>query len=134
MGLIDEVLALAGSTSAEQSQHTSALGAIMSYINSPQVGGLAGLQRMFQQGGLGNIMSSWIGSGQNLPVSASQLQDVLHGSALEQAAQQAGMGSSALTGLMSTLLPHLLDKLTPNGQVPDASSLQQMLKGLAAGR
>ena len=134
MGLIDEVLALAGSTSAQQSQHASALGAILSYINSPQVGGLAGLQRMFQQGGLGNIMSSWIGSGQNLPVSASQLQGVLHGGAFEQAAQQAGIDSSSLTSIMSTLLPHLVDKLTPNGQMPDASSLQQMLKGFAAGR
>ncbi len=88
MGLMDEVLAMAGS-SGEQGQHASALGAIMSMINSPQVGGLAGLQSMFQQGGLGNIISSWISTGQNLPVSASQLQNVLHGGALQQAAQQA---------------------------------------------
>src|SRR3974377_1361716 len=97
MGLLDDVLAMAGSTGAQQSQHASALGAILSYINSPQVGGLAGLQRMFQQGGLGNVMSPWIGSGQNLPVSASQLQGVLHGGAFEQAAQQAGIDSSSLT-------------------------------------
>ena len=134
MGLLEDVLTMAGSTSAEQSQHASALGAILSYINSPQVGGLAGLQGMFQQGGLGQILASWIGNGQNLPVSASQLQNVLHGGALNQAAQQAGMDTSQLTGLMSTLLPHLIDKVSPNGQLPDSSALQQMLKGLAAGR
>jgi uncharacterized protein YidB (DUF937 family) len=134
MGLLEEVLAMAGSTGAQQSQHATALGAILSYINSPQVGGLAGLQSMFQQGGLGNIISSWIGSGQNLPVSSSQLQNVLHGGALQQAAQQAGMDTSQLTNMMSTLLPHLIDKVSPNGQLPDASGLQQMLKGLAAGQ
>jgi len=90
------------------------------------------LQQMFQQGGLGNIVSSWIGNGQNLPVSASQLQNVLHGGALQQAAQQSGMDTSQLTGLMATLLPHLVDHLTPNGQVPDASALQKMLSGLSA--
>jgi uncharacterized protein YidB (DUF937 family) len=132
MGLMDEVLAMAGSTGAQQGQHATALTAIMSYINSPQVGGIAGLQSMFQQGGLGNIVSSWIGSGQNLPVSASQLQNVLHGGALQQAAQQAGMDPSQLTGMMSSLLPHLVDKLSPNGHVPDASALQKMLQGLGA--
>lgn len=134
MGLIDDVLAMAGSSGAQQSQHSTALGAILSYINSPQVGGIAGLQRMFQQGGLGNIVSSWISTGQNLPVSASQLQNVLQGGALQQMAQQSGLDPSLLTGMMSSLLPHLVDKLTPNGQIPDANALQQMLKGLAAGK
>jgi uncharacterized protein YidB (DUF937 family) len=135
MGLMDEVLAMAGSSGTPQSaQHATALGAIMSYINSPQVGGIAGLQHMFQQGGLGNILSSWVGSGQNLPISASQLQNVLHGGALQQAAQQSGMDPSALTTAMSSLLPHLVDKLTPNGQVPDANALQQLLKGLSSGQ
>jgi hypothetical protein len=61
MGLLDEVLSMAGSSSTQQSQqHATVLGAIISYINSPQVGGLAGLQNMFQQGGLGHIISSWI--------------------------------------------------------------------------
>jgi uncharacterized protein YidB (DUF937 family) len=95
---------------------------------------VAGLQRMFEQGGLGSIVSSWVGSGQNLPISASQLQNVLHSGALQEAAQKAGMDPSQLTNMMSTLLPDLVDKLTPNGQVPDAGALQQMMKGLAAGQ
>jgi uncharacterized protein YidB (DUF937 family) len=135
MGLLDEVLSMAGSSSTQQSQqHVTALGAIISYINSPQVGGLAGLQNMFQQGGLGHIISSWISTGQNLPISANQLQNVLRSGALQQVAQQAGLDPSQLTNMMSTLLPHLVDKLSPNGQLPDANSLQQMLKGLAAGQ
>ena len=83
MGLLDEVLAMAGTTGAQQGQHASALGAMMNLIYSPQVGGLAGLRNMFQQGGFGNIISSSIGTGQNLTVSASQLQSVPHGGVLE---------------------------------------------------
>jgi uncharacterized protein YidB (DUF937 family) len=133
MGLMDEVLAMAGCAGgAQQDQHATALSAILGYINSPQVGGIAGLQQMFQQGGLGHIVSSWIGTGQNLAISASQLQNVLHGGALQQAAQQSGMDTSQLTGLMATLLPHLVNHLTPNGQVPDAGVLQKMLSGLSA--
>lgn len=134
MGLMDEVLALAGSTGAQQSEHASAVGAILSYVNSPQVGGVAGLQQMFQQGGLGHVLSSWVGNGQNLPISADQLQSVLHSGALQKAAQKAGMDPEKLTGMMSTLLPHLVDKLTPEGQVPEAGTLQQVIKGFAAGQ
>ena len=134
MGLIDEVLSMAGSTGAQQSEHASAVSAILSYVNSPQVGGIAGLQQMFQQGGLGHVVSSWVSSGQNLPISADQLQSVLHSGALQEAAQKAGMDPEKLTGMMGALLPHLVDKLTPNGQVPEAGALQQMIKGLAAGQ
>jgi uncharacterized protein YidB (DUF937 family) len=75
MGLLDEVMSMAGVGAAQQDQHCTALTAIMNYVNSPQVGGIAGLQKMFQQGGLGSVMSSWIGTGQNTPVSADQLQN-----------------------------------------------------------
>lgn len=133
MGIFDEVLAMAGG-GAQQGQHAGALSAILEYVNSPQVGGVAGLQKMFQQGGLGNVMSSWIGNGQNLPISADQLQSVLHSGALQQVAQKAGIDPTQLTGMMSSLLPSLVDKLSPNGQLPDASALQQMMKGFAAGK
>jgi len=66
------VTGLAGS--AQSSQHAGALTAMMEYVNSPQVGGLSGLQPKFQDKGLGGVMRSWIGTGQNLPISAEQLQ------------------------------------------------------------
>jgi uncharacterized protein YidB (DUF937 family) len=134
MGLLDDVLSMAkGSLSSggvPPEQHATGLAAILEYVNSPQVGGVAGLQKMFQQGGLGSVISSWIGTGHNMPVSADQLQNVLHGGALQQVAQKAGMDPTQLTGMMASLLPHLVDKMTPNGEIPNASALQQMLKGL----
>jgi uncharacterized protein YidB (DUF937 family) len=135
VGLLSEVLSMAsGSVQGVQpAQHVTALSAIMDHINSPQVGGIAGLQKMFQQGGLSSVFSSWLSSGQNLPVSDSELQNVLHRVALQAAAQKAGIDPSQLTGAMSSLLPHLIDKLTPNGQVPDAASLPKILKGFTTG-
>jgi len=135
MGLLDDVLGMAGFGGADQSsQHAGALSAIMDYINSPQVGGISGLQQMFHNQGLGGIISSWIGTGQNLPISQDQLQNVLHSEALQNAAAKAGLDPSQLAGMMSQLLPSLVDKLTPNGQVPESGALAQMMKGLAAGQ
>jgi uncharacterized protein YidB (DUF937 family) len=136
MGLLDDVLGMAGmgGGAGQNPQHASALGAIMDYINSPQVGGISGLQQMFQNQGLGGLISSWIGTGQNLPISQNQLQDALHNDTLQNVASKAGIDPSQLTGLMSQLLPHVVDKLTPNGQIPESGALAQMMKGLAAGQ
>src|SRR4029077_3197504 len=67
MGIFDDIMAAAGMGGATQGQHTGALSAILDYVNSPQVGGISGLQRLFQEKGLGGIVSSWISTGQNLP-------------------------------------------------------------------
>jgi len=107
---------------------------ILNFINSPEVGGVAGLQKMFEEKGLGNIISSWISTGQNLPISVDQLQNVLHGGALENMASKSGIDVSQLSSLFSQLMPHAVDQMTPNGQIPDSSALSQMMKGLTAGQ
>jgi uncharacterized protein YidB (DUF937 family) len=127
MGILDDIKAVTNMGSSLQNMHPGALSAVMDYINSPQVGGLSGLQNMFQQKGLGGLVASWIGSGQNLPISADQLQSVLHSDALQQIAQKHGIDPSQLTSMMSSLLPHVVDKMTPNGAVDEAAS------GAAAG-
>ena len=122
MGILDDLKAatnLAGSATEEQ--HANTLSAIMEYINSPQVGGISGLQQKFQEKGLGGLVSSWIGSGQNLPISADQLQSVLHSDALNQAAAKFGVDPSHLTSMMTQLLPHVVDKMTPTDQAAAAA-------------
>ena len=135
MGLLDEVVGMAGGLmGGGQQQHAGALGMLLDYIQSPQVGGISGLQQMFEQKGLGGIASSWIGTGQNLPISPDQLQSVLHSDALQNMAEKTGMSTEQLSGVLSQMLPQVVDKLTPNGQAPDSSALAQMMKGLAAGQ
>jgi len=101
-------------------------------------GGLHGLIEKFQQGGLGDVVSSWIGTGENLPISGEQLRSVLGSDALAGIASQFGMDGNALADQLSSLLPGLVDKLTPDGQVPAAGlgnggDLAGILGGLLKG-
>ncbi len=135
MGLLDDVMGMAGmgsTANAQSPQHAGALGMLLEYINSPQVGGISGLQQMFQQKGLGGVIASWIGTGQNLPISAGQLQSVLHSEALQNIVAKTGMDQAQAASVLSHMLPRLVDQLTPNGQVPELSALSQLTKGLAA--
>jgi uncharacterized protein YidB (DUF937 family) len=86
--------------------------------NNGQFGGLQGLVQQFQNAGLGEHVNSWISPGQNLPISSQQLGQVFGGGQLQQMAQQVGLDPGQLSGALSQLLPQVVDKLTPNGQVP----------------
>jgi uncharacterized protein YidB (DUF937 family) len=118
MGIFDEIKQMGGSLIGDQ--HAGALSAITDYINSPQVGGISGLQKVFQEKGLGGIVSSWIGTGENLPISGDQLNSVLHCDALNQVASKFGIDPNTLQSVMTQLLPHIVDKMTPNGQAAAA--------------
>lgn len=98
-------------------------------------GGLAGVLQNFHAQGLGDLASSWIGSGGNLPVSAEQIQSVLGNEQVQQFAQKLGISPDAASGHLAQMLPQLVDHLTPNGQVPQggiAAEGLSMLKGLFA--
>jgi uncharacterized protein YidB (DUF937 family) len=124
MGLLDSVL-----SAIEQSQgspaaasHGDLINALIALLGQGQsaggIGGLAGLVQRFQQAGLGEIVNSWISTGQNLPVSADQVRQGLGSDMLGRLAQQLGLDHSQLAGQLAQALPHLVDQLTPNGQLP----------------
>lgn len=100
------------------------------------LGGLGALAGMFQQAGLGNVLQSWISTGQNLPIDGNQLQQVLGQDKIADIAQQLGMSNQETAGQLSQALPQIIDMLTPNGQAPqgglgDIGSIIGMLqKGL----
>lgn len=132
MGLLDSVVgALAGGQSGG---NNGLVDVVMQLINS-QPGGLGGLVQSFQQGGLGEIVNSWVSTGQNLPISAEQLQSVLGGGALQDIAAKLGVSPEQASGSLADLLPQVVDKLTPNGQVPEgggdllAQGLDMLKKG-----
>src|SRR5262249_48580211 len=76
--------------------------------------GIGGLVDKFQKGGLGNVINSWVGPGQNQPVSPNQLGPALGPDIIKTLAQR----SEELTRQLSQVLPGLVDKLTPNGRLP----------------
>jgi uncharacterized protein YidB (DUF937 family) len=84
-----------------------------------QNGGVEGLLDKFRQGGYADQAASWQSTGANVPVSGSALQEVLGSGAIGQIAQQLGMSHGEAAGGLAQVLPQLIDKFTPNGQVPD---------------
>ncbi len=143
MGLLDGLLGqVAGSLLGGGQQGGAAGGGLASVLggllsNDGGQGGLGGLVGKFEQAGLGNVVSSWIGSGQNLPISAEQLQNVLGSDAVSGMAAKLGINPSDALGQLSTMLPGLVDKLTPNGAAPagglgNMGDLAGMLGGLLA--
>ena len=80
--------------------------------------GLGGLVDKLQKGGLGNLVNSWVGPGQNQPVSPNQLGPVLGPDIIKTLAQRSGLSEEELTRQLSQVLPGLVDKLTPTGRLP----------------
>jgi uncharacterized protein YidB (DUF937 family) len=93
-------------------------------------GALADLTGKFQSAGLGNILQSWIGTGQNLPISADQVGKVLGAGTVADLAKKAGIGEKETTGALASLLPQVIDKISPGGKVPGANDLGGALASL----
>lgn len=87
------------------------------------VGGLGGLMDTLQNAGLGEQLKSWIGTGENLPISADQLSQALGSDKIRDIAGQLGMSHGEVSGGLADMLPQLIDKITPNGQLPDNHNL-----------
>jgi len=102
---------------------------VLQMINN-QPGGLGGLIQSFQQKGLGELVNSWVGTGQNLPISADQIQNALGNDKLQEIAQQSGVSIDNIGSHLSSLLPVLIDKLTPDGQVPQHGNLLDMCSSI----
>jgi uncharacterized protein YidB (DUF937 family) len=81
-------------------------------------GGLNGVVNQFQQQGFGDTIKSWIGTGQNMPISPDQLHKALGPDTMKQLAAKLGMSPQELATKLSTVLPQAIDKLTPQGVVP----------------
>ncbi|QPF74603.1 DUF937 domain-containing protein [Roseateles sp. DAIF2] len=81
-------------------------------------GGLGGLLQQLQQAGLGEQVQSWVSTGANQPVSGDQLGAALGGDLLERLAGQAGVSSQEAGAQLSQWLPQVVDRLTPQGQLP----------------
>ena len=91
------------------------------------LGGLGGLLNKLQQGGLGNETKSWVGSGQNQPVSPGQLGSALGPNVIKTLAQKSGISEDELTKQLSQVLPGIVDKLTPNGRLPTVAELSEKM-------
>lgn len=95
-------------------------------------GGLGGLVGAFQKQGLGDLISGWISTGPNPAISPDQLSSVLGPDTLGQFANKAGVPVAEAGSLLAGLLPAAIDRLTPDGKLPDTKALDDTLGSLAA--
>ena len=90
------------------------------------LGGLGGLLDKLQKGGLGDAANSWVGPGQNQPVSPGQLGSALGPDIIKTLAQKSGLSEEELTKSLSQVLPGIVDKLTPAGRMPTLAELSKL--------
>lgn len=125
MGLLDAVVGAMGSGGGGQ---PDLMRIVMGLVQ--QAGGLEGLMARLQQGGLADAAASWVSTGPNMPVSAHQLEGALGGDLLGTLAKQFGIGQGDLAGQLSQMLPQAIDRLSPQGQLPQLGGGGQDLGAL----
>lgn len=92
--------------------------------------GLQGLVENFTKGGLGDTIGSWIGTGSNLPISAEQVKSILGSEQVESIAGKLGVSTDNVANKLATLLPQVVDKITPDGKIPEAAAQPGGIGGL----
>ncbi|HVO98702.1 MAG TPA: YidB family protein [Bryobacteraceae bacterium] len=122
MSLLDSVAGMLGGSGGAG----GAAGAVLEMLqNHP--GGAAGLAEQFHAGGLGHLVQSWAGPGENLNVSADQIQSVLGEEHIAAVAGKLGINPQEASATIAQYLPQVMSAISQNGQMPgvgtDLSSL-----------
>lgn len=120
MGLLDslkqEAMAAVNKFAGDHPQ----LGSEIANLVHTGPGGLSALVQQFQANGLGSIIQSWVSTGPNQPITAQQIQQALGSDKVKQIAARIGLDPNVVTQKLSTILPQIVNHLTPNGQIPAA--------------
>ena len=142
MGILDAIVGVIKSRATNNAapvavatggEDNSLLESVIAIISDPQTGGLSGLIEKISAGGLGKQAASWVNIGENLPISAEQIQAVLGSSFVQGLAEKVGINTADIAGSLSSLLPQVIDKLTPDGEVPGDNKLLELgLAGLTS--
>jgi len=129
MGLLDSLL---GGENAEQTNNSPGGAALVTAVSGllAQNGGLQGLLTKFTQAGHGDTVASWIGTGENQPISPDALQHVIGPDQVNAIATKLGVDPTQASALIAKFLPHVVDKLTPNGVVDPTADHSQTLSSM----
>ena len=128
MGLFDNLENQAVTSMLGGSSNPLAAGILQMIQNQP--GGLSGLVQSFHDKGLGGLVSAWISTGPNPPMTGDQVHQALGSEKVKELAAAAGISPDMANSAIAQMLPGIIDKLTPNGQVPEHSSVMDMASGL----
>ncbi len=128
MGLLDSILGAVNKQGEAPGGASPLVGILGGLLE--QSGGLQGLMGKFAQGGQGSTFSSWVGLGENQPISGDQIQKVLGSEQVNALAAKMGVDPAQASHFLAEYLPKVVDKLTPSGQVDPNADHQQGLADL----
>ncbi len=111
----------------------SLLSSLLGLIANPANGGFGGFISRFRNAGLGGLVDSWVNTGDNTPISNEQLESALGADTIDSVAKQSGLDRNTATSALGYLTPHVVDTLTPDGEVPDEASLLSRIGGFLGG-
>ncbi len=134
MSIFEEAFNKTSTVFSDSEQTSGAFKLVMELLNKPEIGGISGLIKSFEENGMGGIISSWIGTGENLLISSGQIHQVLGGETMQNIANHTGLPLQNIASDLSNLLPLVIDKLTPNGEVSDSQNLLVQGLGLLKGK
>ena len=97
---------------------------VLGLINNPETGRLTGLIDTFKNKGLGEVVSSWVSTGENQPISGDQIASAFGNDTIEEIARKLGISGTDASNALSEILPQVIDKLTPEGTVPEGGLLE----------
>jgi len=121
MGLLDALKQEAMSAVQQYAgDHAGLQQEVMNLVHTGP-GGLSGLVQQFQNAGLGQIVQSWVSNGPNKTITAEQIQQALGNDKVKAIAARLNLDPNALSQKLAGILPAIVNQLTPNGQLPNAT-------------
>jgi uncharacterized protein YidB (DUF937 family) len=134
MGFFDDLVGkVVGAVKGSQGQPGGLVEGVMGLLTNKETGGLDGLMQTFKQKGLGDVISSWVVTGNNAAITPEQVQEVMGGDVIQQLAEKSGISVDAAKEKLAELLPGLIDKVTPEGKIPEGGLInmgQELLRGI----
>lgn len=109
------------------------LALLLGMIADPAKGGFGGFIDRFKGAGLGSTVNSWITTGDNEPLTEGQVEQVLGKDSIADAAQKAGVETGTATSAFASMIPGVVDTLTPDAEIPDEESLLSRIGGFLSG-
>jgi uncharacterized protein YidB (DUF937 family) len=120
MSILDSIVgAVQQHSDVNQEQHSNLVQSALQMFGNHT--GLSGLMNSAESQGLGHLVQSWVSTGSNQPIAPQQLESILGEDRISQLASRTGVPPAIASAALSRILPMVVDKLTPQGKLPQAA-------------
>ena len=133
MALFDSIISGAAEKFGLGDKAGTLLSGLLSLVTNKETGGFGGFISRFKDAGLGDMVTSWIGGGDNTDISGEQIESALGSDAIGNIAKEAGLEKEKVTSALGFMLPQVVDSLTPDGEIPDDDGLLSKIGGFMTG-